>query len=77
MRPECSRLAQHAGEGAADLEMPEAHGLSVEHRLESGDLLNVHRGHPTDFGDFVHGCQRDPVLVLLHRHLEQWEYGRA
>jgi len=67
--------SQHTRECATDLEVPMAHRFAVKHRLEGGHLLDIHRRHPTDFSDFVHGSERHPVLVLLHSHLKQRKYS--
>ena len=62
--------AEHARSGAANLQVVLADLGSVEHGVESGDFVNLHRGHLEDLGGFVHSRQGQEVVVLLLRNEE-------
>ncbi len=38
---------------------------SVEHRVEAGDLVNLHGRHLEDLSSLMHGRERQEVVVLL------------
>lgn len=73
MRGKCTYTANHAWSGAADLQVVLAHLGAVEHRVERGDFVDLHRGHLEDLCHFVHCGQSEEVIVLLLRDKQHWD----
>jgi hypothetical protein len=46
--------SDHARGGSAHLQVVFAHLRSVEHRVKTGDFVDLHGGHVEDLGSFVH-----------------------
>jgi len=51
--------------GGAALHMIFAHGLSVVHCVESGNLIHTHGRHLEDAGDFVHDADAGEAVLAL------------
>ena len=60
-----ARASDHAGRGAAELQVVLADSFSVVHRVESGDFEDVDLGYFEDFCDFLHRRETQEVVVLL------------
>ena len=73
MQWKCTYTANHARSGAADLQVVLAHLGAVEHRVERGDFVDLHRGHLEHFCHLVHSGQREEVIVLLLRDKQHWD----
>mmetsp|Transcript_4355 Transcript_4355/g.9406 ORF Transcript_4355/g.9406 Transcript_4355/m.9406 type:complete len:277 (-) Transcript_4355:95-925(-) len=56
--------AGHARGGTAKLNEVLANGLTVEHSVESGNLVDAHGAAAEDLCYFVHGGDREKVVVL-------------
>ena len=69
----CTYTANHARSGAADLQVVLAHLGAVEHRVERGDFVDLHRGHLENFRHFVHSGECEEVIVLLLRDKQHWD----
>ena len=64
--PQFLRTAQHAGRGAADLDVGNpANGLQLEHGVEGGDLEHADIGHVEHVRDILDHRLGHPVVVLL------------
>ena len=69
--------ANHAGGGAAHLQVVLAHWRPIKHRIEGSDLIHINFTHIQYLGNLVHSAQRDPVAVLLLGYVEQRNDSRA
>lgn len=47
--------SEHARSGSAYLQMILADLATIEHSVETGNLINLHGGHVQNFGNLVHG----------------------
>ena len=65
MRENDTYSTDHAWGCPADLEVVLANFSAVEHRVEAGNFVDLHRGHIEDLCSFVHGGQGQKVVVLL------------
>ncbi len=61
----CTYASEHARGCATDLQVVLANLRSVEHSVERGNLIDLHRGHLEDLGDLVHSRQSQEVIVLF------------
>ena len=50
-----------------------AHLGTVEHRIKAGDLVDLHRCHFQNFGNFVHGGESQEVGVLFLSYEQEWD----
>ncbi|MNL12658.1 hypothetical protein D3C87_1335300 [compost metagenome] len=63
------RAAQHAGRGAADLNVgARANRLQLELRIEGRHFHDADIGHIQHVGDFLDGGAGNPAVLLLRTH---------
>ena len=71
----CTYTANHARSGAADLQVVLADLGSVEHRVERGDFVDLHRCHFEHLGHLVHRGECKEVIVLFLRDKQHWDHA--
>ena len=76
VRDYCTYTSDHAGGGSAHLKMILANLGSVEHSEETGDFVDLHRGHLQDLGCLVHRSEGQEVVVLLLRDEKRGNHTR-
>ena len=68
--------AKETGCGSTDLQVILSDLRPVEHRVEGGDLVHLHRRHLQHLRCLVHGTQRQKVVVLLLSDEQDWNDSR-
>ena len=66
-----SYASDHARGSPTDLQMVLSDFCPVEHSVETGYLIDLHRDHVENLSYLVHSTEGEEVLILLLSHHEK------
>ncbi|RNC55441.1 NADH:ubiquinone reductase (H(+)-translocating)/NADH dehydrogenase [Trypanosoma cruzi] len=69
--------AQHTRGCHAKLDVILPHWLAIKHGVERHGLKDLHWGHLTNTGNFVHCCHRDISALLPLRKMQEGNHGTS